>query len=768
MIGAALAVVALDIRAAPVELAIISDGDSQLSRETKAALIEELEGLSDFDLTFHFPEGWQRSHGWRLEDARQDLEAALAEGSIDVVVALDILSSSIASGFSPEKPLIATTVVHPELQSFSMTDSGASATTNLHFLTAQFDLAGALRDFRRHTAARHIALLVDGSVFSAIPSLANLTSQAESELDFELSLLEVQPGEVEGWLDEIPSTVDALFLAPLPQLSRSQLDQLIRYAKKRRWPTFTTLGRTDVEAGFLMGQNLVVPPEQLARRLAVDIRDIALGRSTTDLSVLMEIRDRLSFNRLTAEAIGFEPSFELLFDADIVNEEILHGPVLSLRGAVDLALERNLLLAISKADLEVSREDIQVARSALRPQLSGDASWTRQDRDLVGMGPTRAAELGLSLSQSIYSESLRSNHRAAQLIEEAVAADLDATELDVIESAALAYLRLLVAKTERDIRIENLILTRANLDRARFRYDVGSTDRSEVLRFEAALGSDSQNVTRAVAAFERQRFELNRVLRQPIGLPVQTMEAGIATPKIFNDSRLARFLDGPEGLETLGSFLSEEAVRNAPELDALEARIAAQDRLLLASKRRRHRPSLQAFSRASRIVDHGGALTGPDFDEDWSIGVELSWSLFEGGGIQAKTRRAALSVQRLELAREQAADFIKAETRGHVAAAAASRLNISFAESSAEAARRTLDLVIDAYERGTASYIDLIDAQNTFLNARLAAANANYQHLQDLVELQRSVAYFDFLVSSEHKEGWLDRLVRFSQLREDR
>ena len=177
-------------------------------------------------------------------------------------------------------------------------------------------------------------------------------------------------------------------------------------------------------------------------------------------------------------------------------------------------------------------------------------------------------------------------------------------------------------------------------------------------------------------------------------------------------------------------------------------------------------PSVDAFSRASRIVDDGGALVATDFDEDWSLGVDLSWAIFEGGTIRANERRAALQVEQLELTLQQTADSIEAQTRSRLAQAAASRLNIGFAKASAEAARQTLDLVTDAYERGAAGYIDLIDAQNTYVSARLAAASAVYQHLQDVVELQRAVAFFDFAVSPADREAWFSRLESFTT-RED-
>ncbi|MEO1085053.1 MAG: TolC family protein, partial [Acidobacteriota bacterium] len=468
-----------------IDIAIIGGGDGPLDRDTKTELVEELTGLSDFEVTFRFPEPWQRDHGWRVEDARRALEAALAEESVDIVIALDVLSSSVASGLEPGKPLIATTVIDPQLQGFELTASGTSATENLHFLAATSDLAGALGDFQRHTGVRHVGLVVDASLFAALPSLPQIAARVQRELDFELSLLGAPSEDFGGWLETVPADVDGLFVTPLPRLEREDSRQLIQAAQDKRWPTFSSLGKPDVDGGFLMGRRIVPTSQQLARRLAIDIRDIALGRSASDLPVGLEVRDRLVINRLTADAIGFAPSFELLFTAETLNPEPDEGRVLTLRGAVDEGLERNLGLAIFRRDVDIAAQETLGARSNLLPRAGGVLSWNRRDRDLVGANPTRTLDAGLSLSQSIYSETLWSNYRATALLEAAEQATHEGAELDTIETIALTYLRVLVAKTERDIQIDNLNVTRANLERAQFREEVGSADRSEVFRFQS-------------------------------------------------------------------------------------------------------------------------------------------------------------------------------------------------------------------------------------------------------------------------------------------
>ena len=56
----------------------------------------------------------------------------------------------------------------------------------------------------------------------------------------------------------------------------------------------------------------------------------------------------------------------------------------------------------------------------------------------------------------------------------------------------------------------------------------------------------------------------------------------------------------------------------------------------------------------------------------------------------------------------------------------------------------------------------LIDAQNAALVAQLSSANASYQFLLDLMEVQRAIGFFDFFVDPAEKEAWFQRLDAFA------
>lgn len=762
-VGFVTAVIQTSAQADTIRVGVVSDGQSEWSDRIVAELRTELANLEDSQTRFELVPDNVTNGQWQREIIDAGLRSQLYTTQIDIVVAIGLLASDTVPRTSLNKPIIAANVVSPPLQAFPLTQAGTSGEANLHYLATNVDLVSALTRFQQATDAGTIGIVADRASFDAMPFLREAFEGMAKEVEAELQPILIQPDDISSVIGQLPERIDAVFILPQLRLSEAQQQVLITGVNQRRLPSYSMLGRTDVEAGYLMGTALVPNAQQLSRRLAIDIRDIALGRSAAGLPVAFDVKDRLSINMSTARDIGFSPPFTLLLEADQLNVLAERGRALSLYLAVDESIKRNLALAIADADFQLAVQDTRVARSSLLPQLSGTADWEALDADNAITRQTRTSTVGLSVTQTIYSESQVSNFTSNRFLQLAEQADFSATRLDVIESTATAYLNVLIAKTQLTIQQDNLRLTLANLDRAEFRYKVGSADRSEFLRFQTELGEDRQSVTTAQSNFQQEVNELNRILHRPINEAFSTREPGLTDPKIFGDSRLEAFLKSPKQVALFSDFLTQQTIKNAPELVSLKNQIRSQERLLLAAKRKRYVPDVTLAADVSRVVDDNATPFATDYDNDWSLGVQFSWTLYQGSRINAERSQASIALQQLKYRQAQLLDSLETDTRNAVVQAGASRINIQFAQDSALAAEQTLDLVTDAYVRGAASYIDLIDAQSSYLSARLTSANAIYTHLQDLMAVQRAIGFFDFYVAPEQAQQWFNQLYQFAQ-----
>ena len=108
-----------------------------------------------------------------------------------------------------------------------------------------------------------------------------------------------------------------------------------------------------------------------------------------------------------------------------------------------------------------------------------------------------------------------------------------------------------------------------------------------------------------------------------------------------------------------------------------------------------------------------------------------------------------------------AKERIEQRIRSTLQVANVSYAGIQLADDAAKAAHKNLNLVTESYSRGVVSIIELLDAQNAALVADQTAANAVYDFLIDLMEVQRAVGMVDFFMTEEDQKDWFERLDAF-------
>jgi outer membrane protein TolC len=135
--------------------------------------------------------------------------------------------------------------------------------------------------------------------------------------------------------------------------------------------------------------------------------------------------------------------------------------------------------------------------------------------------------------------------------------------------------------------------------------------------------------------------------------------------------------------------------------------------------------------------------------------------LFTGLERQAARAQARAELERLTFVRASVERSIDQQMLVTLHLASASWSGIQQAREAADAAQRNLELITDAYSRGTVAVISLIDAQQSALNAEQGAADAVYAFLTDLMRVERSAGEFHFFRSAGAKAEFLGRLDAF-------
>ena len=246
------------------------------------------------------------------------------------------------------------------------------------------------------------------------------------------------------------------------------------------------------------------------------------------------------------------------------------------------------------------------------------------------------------------------------------------------------------------------------------------------------------------------------------------MEDAILEEGIFENygyEQARDLLDDPTVRRTFEDFLVGEAVRNAPELRALDYNMDAAARSVSLNGAQRFLPTVAAQLQYNRTFDQWGAgaptssnLTPAD---NYNIGINFSIPLFDSNRRNIDRQTARIQFQQLQFNRELTSRVIERNVKNAVLDLINQVANIELSRVSEEAAVEGLELIEAAYTNGAVSIVDLLDAQNNRLQAQLASANASYNYLAASLVLERFIGHFFLLHSDEENQDFFGRFLVF-------
>lgn len=779
LIAASVAVpaVANAQRCDPCVIGVVLDGPWQRNAEIQAVFEEEILDLTRGTVGVEFPPSKRRIGDFSFSGIAAEIDTLMADPEVDLVMTVSPVASTYAGRLSAyPKPVVAAFVLDPVVQGLpGETDSAGrlvSGVHNLSYVTFPAYVDEHIERLREIAPFDHLTFLTNEAIGDAVPELAaNFLARFEGS---DLDVLNVPVGtSADDALGAIPEHTDAVYVYPLVQLRPEDFDQIVKTLIERGLPGFSFWGQEEVEMGLFAS---IFPGEafdRLGRRVALNIQRILMGEDAGTLPVSFERRIRISLNVETARAIGIYPSWSVWTEVELVGDrQVQVERELTLARAVQEAVDANLDLMARATFVAARQENTRIARSALYPQLSISGAGQFIDTDRAASfsaGPQRLGTVSATVTQLLYADSTLANIEIEDQLQLSRAQQLEELRLDIVGQTAVAYLDVLRAKRLELIQRDNLAVTRSNLELAQIRQTLGVARAAEVIRWEAQIANNRRDVIRAGADRNLAELQVNRLLSRPLEEPFRTVETDLNDPALQTSaSRLSVYLDDPFSFDLFRSFMSSEALARSPELQQIDADIRGQERALTASQRSFWAPTV-TFTGEVSGVGTGGAGSGgalglsssaiPDA-LNWTTSVSATLPLFTGGSRRAERTQASLDLEELRLRRRSVALDVEQRVRSALHLAGASYAAIELAEAAADASERNLELVTDAYERGAAAIIDLLDAQNEALVAREVAASAVFDYLIDLMDVQRGVGRFDFFTSPAEYQEFIDRLNR--------
>lgn len=754
--------------AKPFNIATLSDGAGSLSQNIRALIKQETTALIAGEFDVQFPRSLQLSADHDPQRLKRHLSHLLQRTDVDMIIGIGPVSSHfLASQKRYNKPVIATMILYPTLQRLPM-KNGTSGKHNLNYLTGFRAYVRDVKQFHRVVKFRHMTLLLDDTVLQIIPGIDSVNAKLEQALNVRITAVPVKD-DPKAMVARLPSDTDAVMIAPLVRLDTAKIEAVIDGLNDRKLPTFSILGISEVELGAFMGVSPESEFQKLARRVAVNVQRVLFGEDPRNFKVSLDQLERLTINMATARKIGVYPTWEIMTEAFLLGaEKHEDAELLTLERSVQIALQNNLDLLAAESGVAAGKEQVKQARSLLLPQLGLNAQSSVIDEDraraAMGQAPEYLSTVSLSGRQLIYSENVWANAGIEAYSQLARESAYRQTRLDLVRETVDAYLNLLKAKTLERIQQDNLNLTRSNLELARVRQREGMADYSEVYRWENEIANARIELLNAKNLRQQAETSLNQKLNRPQGMRFRTKEASLEDDAfVVSDPRLQRYVGNPYSYEIFSRFMVEEALKQSPEIEQLEASYAAQERALKAARRNIYLPDFSLQGEVTERLDASGA--GADFpagiavdDHDWAVAVRLDFPLFESGAKASRVSQAREQVRQLNLQRGFLKQRVEQRMRNALHEAAASYPAIGLYRQAAEASEKNLELVRQAYMRGVKSVIDQLDAQNQSIVTRERAANSVYDFLIDFTEVERASGRFGLISDRSQRESWFSQL----------
>jgi len=746
-----------------VTIAVVRDGPSP-GTDIVPLIRQELEILLSEGESVNFRESAEFDAAWDVSRAGHVLSNALADPAIDIVLVPGALVGGAALLGELTKPVVSSFPQRFDLYGVFDQENDHSLKPNLSFALIRHRTLSDLEAFLEmvHEPTIHVAL--EEAYIGNLQVIEKEIAAFERLLDIEIRFIPVTDS-AEAALAGVGEEVKAVLLARTPRLDAAERKRLIAGFNQRGIATFSHVGHKDVRAGALAAHTPKFDMF-LARRVALNLHEVMRGVSPNELPVQLPVEARLLINGRTARQVGYSPGRGTLVSAEFLHpQELLHPEQpLTLTGAFEIAEKNNQNLKIATQEIETASRSRLLSRSSLYPQLfATGAGQTVKLPGLQGIIPDTTGSGGLSLNQMVYDDRKVSDFKASGRLLDSTREAREQRRLDVLGETGKAYYRDVLERTLFRVQRDNLRLTRQNLRLAQVRVEAGFSGKDEVFRWESEVAKRTSEMILQEAELESARVALNQIL----GIDQETRwapEQREIDPEVFPlaDGGLNSYLDSMASMARLRDALVAIALEDAPEMRVLREQMAALDIQHRQRKRLWYVPVFILAADWEYQFYRSPQLQDVDKDR-YTVGVYGAYPIFQGGARKQEIQRVESNVVRLQEEFELARQIVERRTRTALQRVGSSFPVIRLSKMASESALKNFVVVQDKYTQGLVNVTDLLSAQNETFVTDQASSASNYIFLQDLIELQRSISWFEDEKTSQEKAEFVLRIDQASE-----
>ncbi len=751
-------------------IGVLLDNRSEEVEPIRLRLEEQIKAVVGEDADIRFPEEYILVNEYAFAKAEENYNQLLSNDT-DIILAFGTINNLLISKQdSYPKPTILFGNINQDLVDVDLTKT-SSGISNFTYLIDSQSYNEDLKKFKELTNFKNIGIIIEEEIVNVLPIKETFQKELNA-LDASYKLIPYT--SVQDIISNL-SGVDAIYIAGGFFLNENEIQQLATVFIEEKIPAFTSTNKEDVISGLFATNQDKNNLEQLLRRIALDIEAYVNGNDLATLPIYIENNTRLTINYNTAELIGVPIKYSLINDTDFVGEfkNSLSEKKYNLINAINQALDKNLSLASDRKDIELSAQDVKIAKSNYLPTLTASANGTYVDPDQAeisfGQSPEFSTSGDITLEQTLFSAAANANITIEKKLLKAQEETFNTNQLDVIFDVANTYFTTLILKANAQIELSNLDLTKENLQIAERNFEAGEEGKSDVLRFTSEMAQNTQSMVEAINNLEQGFVNLNQILNNPVNkeIDVEDVELDKGILEQYNYNEITELLDNPTLRESFIEFLIQEALQNSPELKNLDYNLEATERSVKLYGTERFLPTLALQGQYNNTFSRSGAGSTAQegfslVDNSYNVGVNISIPIFNQNTNTINKQTAIIQKDQLLITKENNELAIAANIRNSVLTLINQVSNIALSNVSESAAKESLLLTQTAYATGSVSIIELIDSQNNYLSAQLSRTNAVYNYLINALQLERNLGYYFLLNSPEDNTKFRQRFLEFT------
>lgn len=427
--------------------------------------------------------------------------------------------------------------------------------------------------------------------------------------------------------------------------------------------------------------------------------------------------------------------------------------LVTLRGAVYEALDKNLQVKQAQFQAALSHEDLKQAKSQFYPTLNADVNGSMRfgryfDQYTAQLVPSvNTASAGISTDIPIFQGFQRINQILAN--KNQLAADqsnVEKAKNDLVLSVATTYLEALTNEDLLTAAEQQLKLSQRQLEVAEANYDVGNSTLADLSQAKSQVATDELNVTSASNAFELSMLNLKQLMEMDPGEDIMLEKPDI---QLVENTIVA--YDAGEVFAT--------AVAVQPDIQAAELSTEVA-KTNIAIAKGAYYPSLgfgagyntSVSSVASRVVGvdannepiYERVKFGEQLKENESpyIGLSLRIPIFNRFQTKTNVNKAKINYQYALTNEQLAKNNLSKIIAQAVLDLRAAKMQYQSTGTAFVSAKDAFEVINQRFEVGLANSVELFTAQTTM-------NRAEFDHIQARYNLLFRSKVIDFYLGNE-------------------